>query len=64
MNAAGQKAVGRGAELHLIVVEHGCEGPSPRLATSTYHPVEVEAEYGCVDWYQYRVQADEKETRH
>jgi len=24
----------------------------------------VELEYGCVDWFQYRIQADEDETRH
>lgn len=40
------------------------ERPSQPFAALTYQPVEVEAEYGCVDWYQYQIEPEKEETRH
>lgn len=61
MNAVReQKSAARTAELDAFAVKAPSEQPGQSLPPATYHPVEVQAEYGCVDWYQYRVQADEK----
>jgi hypothetical protein len=59
-----QKSTARIAERGTPAARVPRELPKPPVALSTYQPVEVEAEYGCVDWYQYQVNVDEKETRH
>jgi len=65
MNAVReQKSVARATELGAFAVKVPSEQSGWSPAPATYHPVEMQAEYGCVDWYQYRVRAEESESRH
>ena len=65
MNAVTeQKATARAADARTLAVEAPGERPLPAGPVPAYQALEVEAEYGCVDWYQYRVQPDEEQTRH
>jgi len=64
MNAVReQKSAGRPPKQDAFAVK-APDRPRPPLPIATYQPAEVEAEYGCVDWYQYRDAVDEPATRH
>jgi hypothetical protein len=67
--AISQKSPARLAELDPFVVTGVVETPQAqprgkaargRCDDRTY----ADAEYGCVDWYQYRDQADDEHTTH
>jgi hypothetical protein len=70
MNAAmPQKSSGRQAELNPFDIRVSVQAPkAPRQVTSADRRAarkdKKEAECGCVDWFQYNLQADEDKTTH
>jgi hypothetical protein len=69
MNASmPQKSPGRLADLNPFDIRVSIEatGTPPRVSERDARKERAGAgrEYGCVDWFQYHLQADEDKTRH
>jgi hypothetical protein len=68
MNASmPQKSLGRLADLNPFDIRVSIASETPPRVTkrdARKERADAETEYGCVDWFQYHLQADEDETRH